>query len=79
MNIGDTYYDFGEHENAIPYFNKAIQLDPDHANAHLLLGLPYRALNRKDEARVQSKETLELEPDHPQATQIKLWLAQTRK
>ena len=33
MNIGDTYYDFGEHENAIPYFQKAIQLDPDHANA----------------------------------------------
>ena len=44
MNIGDTYYDFGEHENAIPYFNKAIQLDPDHANAHLLLGLSISSL-----------------------------------
>ena len=79
MNIGDTYYDFGEHENAIPYFNKAIQLDPDHANAHLLLGLPYRALNRKGEATVQFEETLELEPDHPQATLIRQWLERLRK
>ena len=79
MNIGDTYYDFGEHENAIPYFKKAVQLDPNHANAHLLLGLPYRALQRGDQARVHFEKVLELEPDHPQAIQIKQWLAQTRK
>ena len=79
MNIGDTYYDFGEHENAIPYFKKAVQLDPNHANAHLLLGLTYRALKRKDEARIQFEETLQLEPDHPQASQIRQWLERLRK
>ena len=79
LNVGDTYYDMGEHKNAIPYFQKAIQLDPNHANVYLLLGLSYRALNRGGEARVQFKKTLELEPDHPQATQIRQWLAQTRK
>ena len=79
LNIGDTYYDMGEHEKAVPYFQKAIQINPNHANAHLLLGLSYRALNRGGEARVQFKKTLELEPDHPQASQIRQWLAQTRK
>ena len=74
LNVGDTYYDMGEHEKAVPYFQKAVQLNPNHANAHLLLGLSYRALKRGEEARVQFEETLELEPDHPQATQIRQWL-----
>ncbi len=74
LNIGDTYYDMREHEKAIPYFQKAIQLDPDHANAHLLLGLAYRALKRGDQARVHFEKTLELEPSHPQAGQIRQWL-----
>ena len=79
LNIGDTYYDMGEHEKAIPHFQKAVQLDPNNANAHLLLGLAYRALKRVEEARVQFKETLELEPDHPQATQIRQWLERLRR
>ena len=79
LYVGDTYYDMGEHEKAVPYFQKAIQLNPNHANAHLLLGLTYRALKRGEEARAQFVKTLKLEPDHPQATQIRQWLAQTRK
>ena len=81
MNIGDTYYDMGEHEKAVPYFQKAIQINPNHANAHLLLGLSYRALNRGEEARAQFvKKTLQLEPRyHPHAVQIKQWLERLRK
>ena len=74
LNIGNTYHDMGEREKAISYFQKAIQLDPNHANAHLLLGMTYRALNRGEAARVHFEKTLELEPDHPQAVQIKHWL-----
>ena len=68
-----------EYEKAIFYTQKAIQLDPDHANAHLLLGLAYRALKRGKEARVQFEKTLKLEPNHPQAAQIKQWLERLRK
>ena len=74
LNIGETYYDMREHEKAIPYFQKAVQLNPNHANAHLLLGLSYRALQRGDQARVHFEKTLELEPNHPQAAQIRRWL-----
>ena len=77
MDIGDTYYDFGEHENAIPYFNKAVRMNPNHANTHLLLGLSYRALKRGDQARVHFEKTSELEPSHPQAAQIRQWLGGT--
>ena len=74
LNVGDTYYDMREHEKAIPYFQKAVHLDPNHANAHLLLGLSYRTLKRSDQARVHFEKTLELEPYHPQAAQIRQWL-----
>ncbi|MCE2440266.1 MAG: tetratricopeptide repeat protein [Candidatus Latescibacteria bacterium] len=40
LNLGDTYYDMGQHEKAIPHYQTAIQLNPNHANAHLLLGCP---------------------------------------
>ena len=79
LNIGDTYYAWGSTKKAIPYFQKAIQLNPNHANAHLLLGLSYRALKRGEEARAQFVKTLQLEPDHPQATQIRQWLERLRK
>ena len=71
---GDTYYDMREHEKAIPYFQKAVQLNPNHANAHLLLGLSYRALQRGHQARVHFEKTLELAPNHPQVAQIRTWI-----
>ena len=67
MDIGETYYDMGEHEKAIPYFQKAVQLSPNHANAHLLLGLSYRALNHVEEARPHFEKVLKLESNHPHA------------
>ena len=79
LDIGDTYFKLSEHDRAIPYFKKAVQLNPNHANAHLLLGMSYRALNRGDQARVHFEKTLELEPDHPQAAQIRLMLEETRE
>ena len=74
LDIGDTYYKLREHDRAIPYFKRAIQLNPSHTSAHMLLGMSYRALKRIDDARVHFEKTLELEPDHPQAAQIRGWL-----
>ena len=74
MAIGDTYYKMGEHEKAIPHLRKAVGLNPNDANAHLLLGLTYQELKRGDRAKVHFEKTLELEPEHPHAAQIKLWI-----
>ena len=79
LNIGETYFDMGQHEKAIPYYLTAVQLNPNHANAHLLLGLSYRALKRGDRARVHFEKTLELEPNHSHAARIKRWLERTRE
>ena len=77
LNIGDTYYNMGEREKAITYFQKAIQLNPGHANAHLLLGMTYRALNHVEEARPHFEKVLKLESNHPHAAQIRQWLVGT--
>ena len=74
LHIGDTYDKMGEREKAISYFQRAIQLDPNHANAHLLLGMTYRALNHVEEARPHFEKVLKLEPNHPHAAQIRQWL-----
>ncbi len=78
LDIGDMYNKMREYEKAIPYFKKAVKMNPNHANAHLLLGLSYRALNRGEEARVQFEKTLQLEPNHPQTARIRQWLEESR-
>ena len=79
LNLGNSYYNMGKHEKAIPHYLKALHLNPNHANAHMLMGLSYRALKRGDRARVHFEKTLELEPDHPQAAWIRQWLERTRE
>ena len=49
--IADTYRKMSELEKAIPYFQNAIRLDSEHANAHLLR-LTYQKLNRGERAKV---------------------------
>ena len=79
LNIGDTYQEMGDHKKAITFFQMAIQLAPNQANPHLLLGMAHRVLKRNDRARVHFEKTLELEPNHPQAAQIRKWLEQIRE
>jgi TolB-like protein/DNA-binding winged helix-turn-helix (wHTH) protein/Tfp pilus assembly protein PilF len=46
-------------------FKRAIELDPNNANAHHTYGLYLSALGRQDEARAQLQRTLELDPLAP--------------
>ena len=53
LNVSATHITTSrEHEKAIPHISKRpFKMNPNHANAHLLLGLSYRALKRGDQAR----------------------------
>jgi len=57
MNTGKNYYDQGQVEKALPFFEQAVQLAPSRpdallnlANAHLLAGDATNALRRAEEA-----------------------------
>jgi len=53
-------YKNDEDERALEVLKQAIQLDPDHAEAHLRLGMSLAALGKKDEAEEQYKKAIEL-------------------
>jgi tetratricopeptide (TPR) repeat protein len=52
----------GGAEVAIKDFQKAVELDPRSADAHLWLGLALRKANRNAEARKEMQRSLELDP-----------------
>jgi tetratricopeptide (TPR) repeat protein len=53
----------GGAELALKDFQKAIQLDPNLAEAHLWMGIALRKLNRNEEARSALGKALQLNPD----------------
>lgn len=53
-------YKNDEDERALEVLKQAITLDPNHAEAHLRLGMSLAALGKKDESEEQYKKALEL-------------------
>lgn len=53
-------YKNDEDERALEVLKQAIVLDPDHAEAHLRLGMSLAALGKKDESEEQYKKAVEL-------------------
>lgn len=57
----------GQPNAAIEHLERAIALDPQHADARSNLGLAYEVLDRIDEAYAQFAAAVELNPHHSQA------------
>jgi tetratricopeptide (TPR) repeat protein len=56
-----------EFEQAIPYFEEAVRIDPHAAALHFQLAGAYRAIGRHEMAAEQYRATLELSPFHADA------------
>jgi tetratricopeptide (TPR) repeat protein len=64
-NIGRLLASKGRLEEAIPYFEKAVAIDPDFAEAHQFLGAAlYYARGRVTDALAQWREALRVRPDY---------------
>lgn len=57
----------GQPQAAVERLERAITLDPQHADAHNNLGLAYEALSRVDDAYIQFCAAVDLNPRHSQA------------
>ena len=66
-------YDQGEHEQAGPSVQKAIDADPFHARAWLLKGLCHLRKGRKDEGKRLIDLAMELDPDDTHIWLQKIW------
>ena len=63
-NRGIHYFDIGEFDKAIEYFNKAIRLDPEFAIAYYNRGYAYNEKGDYDRAIGDYNKAVVLKPDH---------------
>ncbi len=61
-NMGVTYINSGKNQEAIDALLKAVEADPNHADAHYQLGLTYLGVNNVEQAVAHLKKYLELDP-----------------
>ena len=61
-NIGVGFYNAGQSEEAIRYWEKAISLDPKMVDAQFQLALAYYALKQNDKAKLAFQKVIELDP-----------------
>jgi tetratricopeptide (TPR) repeat protein len=63
--------DAADRERAVTAFEKALEISPDYANAHLRMGDALVGLGRMDEALTHYRKFLELAPDHGEAGKVR--------
>nr|2AVP_A Chain A, synthetic consensus TPR protein [Methanothrix harundinacea 6Ac] len=61
-NLGNAYYKQGDYDEAIEYYQKALELDPRSAEAWYNLGNAYYKQGDYDEAIEYYQKALELDP-----------------
>ena len=77
-NLGNSLLLAGKHNEAIPYFEQSLQLDPSLALVHYNLAVALKKAGRSEEEVVQYYQALRLKPDYAMAHYnlgIALWEA----
>jgi Tfp pilus assembly protein PilF len=64
VQLGNTYFDAEQWDNAITWYKKAVDLDPKNADASTDLGVSLYYSNRPDEALAQFERSLKISPTH---------------
>src|SRR5215510_14922865 len=64
VQLGNTYFDAEQWDNAITWYRKAVELDPKNPDASTDLGVSLYYSNRPDEALAQFERTLKISPTH---------------
>lgn len=67
--IGNTYYDIGRYDAAIPWYEQALKLAPSNVSVSTDLGTSYLSMGNNDKAIEQYQKSLQMAPDHPQTLQ----------
>jgi tetratricopeptide (TPR) repeat protein len=66
-NLGNALSQTGSVDEAIAHFQKAMQINPDYADAHYNLGVARFRTGRVDDAIAQYQKALQINPDFAQA------------
>ncbi len=74
-NLGYVLQQLGEHDKAIPHFERSIELDPERAVAWLNLGDSQAALGRTDDAKKTYGHYLQMMPESPVKKRLEAYRA----
>ncbi len=64
MNLGCALADRGQFDEAIAQYRKALEIEPDHVNAHYNLGLALVERGQVEEAIAHYRKALDINPDY---------------
>lgn len=64
IQLANTYYDQGQWQKAIEWYQKALELDPKNVSARTDLGTAYFNIGRPQDALREYAKSLELDPNH---------------
>ncbi len=67
VNQGHEYFQEGKYDEAAAEFQKAIELDPENANAHRNMGSVYSRQDKLEEAVAAYEKAIEIDPDYGEA------------
>ena len=70
FNLGYFHYSRGEQLKAIPYLERAGQVAPQDFNTHYLLGVCYQTVERRDEALLNWRKAVTINPRSSRLWQI---------
>lgn len=74
LNVGIKLYNEKDLNGALERFNRVVQENPDLANAYYYRGLTYLGLNKTAEAKADFQKLLELEPNNPNAEEVREYI-----
>jgi len=64
VQLGNAYFDAERWDEAIKWYERALELDPKNADASTDLGVSYYYSNKPDEALAQFERSLAISPTH---------------
>lgn len=66
IRLGDLYYDNSRHAEAITWYGRALELDPNNPNVRTDRGTSYYSIGQPDAALAEFRKSLEIAPNHAQ-------------
>lgn len=64
VQLGNLYFDAERYDDAVRWYEAALEIDPKNVNASTDLGIAYYYSNQPDRALAQFDKSLELDPKH---------------
>ncbi len=67
IQLGNDYFDTGNHEKAVEAYEKALKFDPRNADVITDMGISYRKLGKPELAAEAFRKAVQADPEHAKA------------